>query len=112
MSPQPQMKVAVDVAKAPAWIPATEVITPTFEMPVQSHNQFAHGQEVLLATDHLPQVLPFARHRLFRRVHAQETRLPANVVPLKTKGVAQKIQTLPCFAQLQHASFLAVHSQS
>jgi len=53
-------------------------------------------------------MLPFACHRLCRRVQAQKATLPAKVVFFKAKGIAQKIQTLPCFAQLHHAGFLAV----
>src|SRR6185369_14717751 len=111
MLPQPVLKVAIEVAKSPAGIPTAEVITPAFEMPVQIANQLSDRPEVLPVTDHLPQSLPFTRHRFCRRVHVQKTVLSAKVVLLKAKGIAQKVQTLPCFAQFHHTGFLTVQFQ-
>src|SRR5829696_600256 len=79
MPPQPRVKIAVDLSKRRTWIPLAEVVTPAFEMPVQSLDQLANRLKALSPTDHLPQMLPFACDRLFRRVHAQEALLPSKV---------------------------------
>src|SRR5438067_2420795 len=108
MAYHPTTYVVTDLTKRLTRITQTEVVQPTFQVPIERRDEVGNRLPSLTASSHFGQLgsLPF--HRFHRRTPIQITMVAAKEVADILKLIAQKVQLRSFFVQVNDPRFRAV----
>ncbi len=112
MNSQPVSHKAIDFPKRLARITIPEIVRPSQKMTIQFKDHVGNRFEAHGRACHLPQFCPLPCQGLFRGHHIQVSPCFPEEVSVIAECVPQKIQTGPCFPQINHPRFISVNLQT
>jgi len=93
-------------------IAKTEVVAPSFKMPVYPHDKIRHGHKAILCSSHMPQTFSFPAKTHLGRTKIQKSVWPSFQIFIKPEGKTQKIQTFPFLTQIDNPCLFPVDLQT
>jgi hypothetical protein len=92
MHARPLPHEVIEAAKGLPRVAQAKIVGPAPQIPVHSPNQLRQRCVALVMSDHLPQRVPFPRHRFARGHEVPVASRAAILVAIQPEGVAQKVQ--------------------